>query len=148
MSDTVDVNILVYATDPGSPFHQRAAEVVQQMLAGPGPFFLPWPVLFGYLRIVTHPRIQGTPQSPSEAQANIADLLARPHVRTVTEGDGFWPIYQRVAEQVKPRGNLVPDAHIVALMHQHGIGTIWTHDRGFRRFDGITARDPFAGGDS
>lgn len=31
-------------------------------------------------------------------------------------------------------------------MHQHGISTIWTHDRDFRKFDGITVRDPF--GDS
>jgi predicted nucleic acid-binding protein len=38
---------------------------------------------------------------------------------------------------------LVPDAHVVALMHQHGVRTIWTRDRGFRRFRGIEAHDPF-----
>ncbi len=41
------------------------------------------------------------------------------------------------------RENLVPDAHIVALMHQNGVRTIWTHDRDFRRFDAIDVRDPF-----
>jgi hypothetical protein len=40
------------------------------------------------------------------------------------------------------RANLVPDAHIAALMLQHGVGTIWTVDRDFRRFDGITTREP------
>lgn len=40
------------------------------------------------------------------------------------------------------RGDLVPDAHIVALMRQHAVPTIWTHDRGFRRFDGIRVVDP------
>jgi len=28
-------------------------------------------------------------------------------------------------------------------MHQHGISTIWSHDRDLRKFGGITVRDPF-----
>jgi predicted nucleic acid-binding protein len=28
-------------------------------------------------------------------------------------------------------------------MQEHGVSTIWTHDRDFRKFDGITVRDPF-----
>ena len=35
-----------------------------------------------------------------------------------------------------------PDAHLVALMRQHGVSTIYTRDRGFRRFDGLTVLDP------
>ena len=27
-------------------------------------------------------------------------------------------------------------------MREHGVATIYTRDRGFRRFDGITVRDP------
>jgi len=52
-------------------------------------------------------------------------------------------IYRRIADDVSPRGNLVPDAHLVALMHQHGISTVWSHDRDLRKFGGITVRDPF-----
>ncbi len=37
----------------------------------------------------------------------------------------------------------MPDAHVVALMHQHGVGTFYSRDRDFRKFDGITAVDPF-----
>lgn len=61
-----------------------------------------------------------------------------------SEREGFWSAYRQVAGQVPARGNLVPDAHLVALVHQHGISTIWTRDRDFRRFDGIQVRDPFA----
>lgn len=42
------------------------------------------------------------------------------------------------------RGNLVPDAHLVALMHQYGVRTIISHDRDFKKFDGIRVEDPFA----
>ncbi|GIV00558.1 MAG: hypothetical protein KatS3mg014_2173 [Actinomycetota bacterium] len=34
--------------------------------------------------------------------------------------------------------------HLVALMRENGVRTILTHDRDFRRFDGIRVRDPFA----
>ena len=49
-----------------------------------------------------------------------------------------------VISETRPRGNLLTDAHIVALMRQHGVSTIYTHDRDFRKFDGIRVVDPFA----
>lgn len=36
-------------------------------------------------------------------------------------------------------------SHVAALMHQHGVSTIFAADRDFRRFPGITAHDPSAG---
>lgn len=143
MSDTYDVNVLVYATDPESPFHDRAAEVIDALIAGSQIAYLFWPVLLGYTRIVTHPTILTSPIDPAVAQANVGDLVALRHVRTVGELDGFWSVYRSVADEVGARGNLVPDTYLVALMRQHGVSTIWSHDRDLRKFDGITVRDPF-----
>ena len=42
------------------------------------------------------------------------------------------------------RGNLVPDAHLAALLREHGVRTLYTHHRDFRRFDFRDVRDPFA----
>ncbi len=42
------------------------------------------------------------------------------------------------------RGNELPDAHVVALMRQHEVATIYTRDRDFRRYEGIMVHDPFA----
>ena len=84
----------------------------------------------------------GRPLGPAEAIANVGALIALPHVRTPGEGEGFWQLY--LATRNDPdRGNDVPDGHLVALMRQHGVGTIYTCDRDFRRFDGIAAEDPF-----
>jgi toxin-antitoxin system PIN domain toxin len=145
VSETFDVNLLVYATHRASAFHDKAKALVERFVAGPGLVYLLWPVALGYLRIVTHPALLDAPLSPTVATNNIDRLVSQPHVRLVGEIDGFWSAYRRVADAVKPRGNLVPDAHLVALMHQHGIATIWTRDRDFRKFEGITVRDPFAG---
>ncbi|KEC52511.1 ribonuclease [Mycobacterium tuberculosis variant bovis BCG] len=93
----------------------------------------------------SHPTLLGAPLAPEVAVENIEQFTSRPHVRQVGEANGFWPVYRRVADPVKPRGNLVPDAHLVALMRHHGIATIWSHDRDFRKFEGIRIRDPFSG---
>lgn len=143
MSQTLDVNVLLYATDRSSPFHARAKALVERLAAGPDLVYLLWPVALGYLRIVTHPRLLDAPLAPATAAANIEQLVTQPHVRAVGELDDFWAVYRRVADDVTPKGNLVPDAHLVALMHQHGISTIWSHDRDLRMFGGITVRDPF-----
>lgn len=145
MSQTFDVNVLVYATHRGSPFHDQAKTLIERFLAGPDLVYLLWPVALGYLRIVTHRALLDAPLAPDVAADNIEQFVSQPHVRLVAEIDGFWPVYRRVADALKPRGNLVPDAHIVALMRQHGISTIWSHDRDFRKFEGITVRDPFTG---
>jgi uncharacterized protein len=76
--------------------------------------------------------------------SSIDSLLARPNARAVGEVDGFWRTFREMAGPVAVRGNLVTHAHIAALMRQHGVREIWTHDRDFRKFDGIIVRDPFA----
>jgi predicted nucleic acid-binding protein len=40
----------------------------------------------------------------------------------------------------------VPDAHLAALLRQHGIRTLYTNDTDFRRFAFLDVRDPFAAG--
>lgn len=144
MSQTLDTNVLVYATHTASPFHERARALVEHLVAGPSLAYVLWPAILGYLRIVTHPTILGRPLSSDEAMANVEAVIAPSHIRTAGEGDDFWASFRRVAADVKPRGKLVPDAHLVALMREYGVSTIWSHDRDFRKFSGITVRDPFS----
>jgi len=144
MTATLDTNVLLYASDESSSFHARATGLLEALASGPDLVYLLWPVALGYLRIATHPTIFHRPLSAAEAMSNVQDLISRPHVRTCGEADGFWDVLQRVAAGTPLRGNLVPDAHIVALMQQHGVSTIWSHDRDLLKFPGITVRDPFA----
>lgn len=143
MSATLDTNVLIYASDQASPFHGQAADLLGAWAGGPELAHLFWPVAMGYLRIATHPAIFKQPLSPDEAMANLENLVSRPSVRVGGESEGFWDTYRQVAAETAPRGNLVPDAHLVALMHQYGVSEVWSHDRDLRKFDGITVRDPF-----
>lgn len=143
MSFAIDVNILLYASDQSSPFSAPAVEFLEKCAAGPDVCCLAWPTIMGYLRMVTHPAMCREPLAPESAMKNVENLLRLPHVRTLAEDEGFWAVYQEVAGEVPARGNLVPDAHLAALLRQHGVSTLYTNDRGFRRFDFLTVRDPF-----
>lgn len=144
MSVSVDANLLLYASDEASPFHERARQLLEQVAAGPEIVYLFWPTVMAYLRLATHPAVFERPLSPEEAGANVEALLALPHVQSPGEQERFWEVYRRVADDAGARGNLVPDAHVVSLMLENGVRAIWTHDRDYRRFNGIEVRDPFA----
>ena len=117
---------------------------VETSAAGPEILCLAWPTLMAYLRIATHPRIFAAPLNPDEALGNVAALVGLPHVRAVSEQDGFLDAYKRVAGDMPVRGNLVPDAHVAAILFQHGVRTLYTHDRDFRKFELLEVRDPFS----
>ena len=144
MSYSLDVNVLLYASDRSSNRHAPARDFIETCAAGPEILCLAWPTLMSYLRIATHPRIFSLPLSPEEALNNVSALIGLPHVRAVSELDGFLDVYKRIAGEMPVRGNLVPDAHVAAILFQHGVRTLYTNDRDFLKFQSLDARDPFA----
>jgi toxin-antitoxin system PIN domain toxin len=142
LSATVDTNVLLYAANADDDSHEVARELIERLASGPDLLYLFWPTVMGFLRIATHASIFERPYSPEQAAAAVAKLLERPTVRSPGEREGFWGLYRATAD-AQTRGNHVPDAHLAALMRQHGVTVIYTRDRDFRRYDGIDARDPF-----
>lgn len=142
MSASVDANVLVYADNVDDPAHDTARVLLQRLSAGPDLLYLFWPVILGYLRIATNPRILRRPIPPKEAVHNVQALLALPHVVALGEGEGFWPSYV-ASGGMSARGNAVPDTHLATLMREHGVRILYTRDRAFRRFDFLDVRDPF-----
>jgi toxin-antitoxin system PIN domain toxin len=144
VSYSLDVNVLLYASDRSSDRHLRARRFVEACAAGPEILCLTWPTLMSYLRIATHPRIFTAPLSPDEALGNVSALIKLPHVRAVSELDGFIDAYKHVTDETSVRGNLVPDAHVAAILFQHGVRTLYSNDRDFRKFSLLELRDPFS----
>jgi toxin-antitoxin system PIN domain toxin len=134
VSFAIDVNVLLYASDRGSPFSARAADFLAQCASRRDLFYLAWPTVMSYLRIATHAGIFASPLSPDEATENIQQLLDLPHLRILGEDEGFWGVYRGVATAFPIRGNAVPDAHLAAVLRQHGVGTLYTNDADFKRF--------------
>ena len=143
MSFALDVNILLYASDASSPFHARAAEFLSRCASSRDVFYLTWNTVMAYLRIATHPSISAHPLSVDEAMRNVDALVALPQARLLAEEEGFWEVYRALAREVVVRGNLVPDAHLAAVLRQHGIKTIYTNDADFLKFDFLEVKNPF-----
>jgi toxin-antitoxin system PIN domain toxin len=143
MSFGIDVNVLLYASDEGSPFHDKASAFLHRCASGREVFCLAWMTAMSYLRMATHPSLFARPLTPEDAMSNIDALLALPHCRALGEEDGFWDAYRDVVREVPARGNLVPDAHLAAVLRENGVTTLYTHDRDFRKFDFLDVQDPF-----
>ena len=144
MSFAIDVNILLYASDAGSRHHARAKAFLDGCIRRSGVFYLAWPTLMSFLRMATHPAIFGNPLSPDQAMANVESLVRLPHVRVLFEEEGFWETYRAVTNDVPTRGNLVPDAHLAAILRLHGVRVLYTHDRDFRKFPFLSVTNPLA----
>jgi hypothetical protein len=144
MSFAVDVNILLYASDADCSYHRQAGSFLDECIKQGELFCLGWPTVMSYLRIATHPSVFDRPLSPDEAMANIETLLNLPQTRFLSEEEGFWNIYRELTAEVPTRGNLVPDAHLAALLQQHGVRKLYTHDRDFLKFAFLDVQDPVA----
>jgi uncharacterized protein len=143
VSYAIDVDVLLYASDRSSARSARATAFLAECAAGPEVVCVAWPTLTAYLRLATHPSIFAHPLSPDEAMGNVEAFLRLPHVRALGEEEGFWAVYRDVAGSTPTRGNLVPDAHLAALLRQHGVTTLYTSDKDFRKFDFLRVRNPF-----
>lgn len=148
MSYSVDVNLLLYASNIDCDEHEAARGFLDGCLRGPELLLIAWPTLLGYLRMATHPAIFPTPLAPAEAQRNIATLLGLSHVRPIGEQDGFFGVYQEIAALAPTRGNAVPDVHLAAILKQNDVTTLYTNDTDFRRFAFLRVRNPLIEGGS
>ena len=144
MSYSVDVNVLLYASDQAGPRYDQAIQFLLNRASDPELFCICWPTLISYIRISTHPSIFSHPLSPDEALENIESLLSQPRVRVLSEDEGFLAVYRQVSGNFPVRGNLVPDAHLAALLLQHGVRKIYTADADFKKFEFLEVSDPFS----
>jgi len=144
----LDTNVLVYAEITTSRHHARAREVLAECAEGGEAWAIPWPCVYEFLRVVTHPRVFHPPVPLDVALADVGAVLASPSLMLLSETLRHADVMDHVVRGADATGNLLHDAHIAALCLEHGVSELVTGDRDFRRFDGLTVRDPFADGGS
>lgn len=139
----VDANILLYAVDETSPFHERARDWMEETLNGSRRVGLPWASLTAFLRIITNPRALADPLAPAEAWALVDAWLDAPTVWVPTPGRGHREILGRLVGDLDLRANLIPDAVLAALCIEHGLEMV-SADTDFARFTELTWHNPIA----
>jgi toxin-antitoxin system PIN domain toxin len=140
----VDTNILVYAHRAEMPHHAAARALLVQLASGAAPWAIPWPCIYEFVRVVTHPRVFRPPTPIDDAMAVVESLASSPSVAMLGHGPAHLDHLRRAVVDGQPSGNLVHDTNIVALALEHGVSELLSSDRDFRRFRSLRVRDPFA----
>jgi len=138
----VDTNLLVYAHREDSPWHDAAFARVTELAEDRTPWAIPWPCLHEFLAIVTHPRIYAPPTPLAAAIEQIEAWLESPTLTLLAESEGYWPELSLAMRDGRIAGPLVHDARVAALCRLHGVRELWTADRDFSRFSGLSVRNP------
>ena len=140
----IDTNILIYARRRELPEHEIAAKLLRELAEGSTPWAIPWPCIYEFLRVVTHPRVFEPPTELEAALEDLDSLLSSPTVVLLGEGGAHFRELQKAGKDARVFGNLVHDAHIAVLCIEHGVAELLTRDRDFSRFQNLVAKDPFA----
>jgi hypothetical protein len=136
-----DVNVLVDAFREDSPHHARIAPWWRSVLADESPFALFEPVLAGFLRVATHPRVFDPPAPLELALAFVSALRAQPNSLLLRAGPRHFGIFEALCRAADARGNLIADAFLAALAVENGCTWV-TSDRDYARFPGLDWRTP------
>ena len=137
-----DANLLLYAIDSTSPFHDAARQWWTSCLNGAVPVGLCHPVVFAFVRIGTNRRAFERPLSLGQATRLVQSWFDRRATRTLYPGPRHVDnVLSLLVATGSGGGNLVTDAQIaeIALAHR---AEVHTADHDFRRFPGLEVRFP------
>ena len=141
----VDTNILVYAHREDPPFHAAASRQVAGLADGRAPWAIPWPCLHEFLAIVTHPRIYDPPTPIASALDQVDAWLQAPTLVLLAESEHYWTELRSLVTTGRVTGPRIHDARVAALCRHHGVRELWSADRDFSRYAGVTAVNPLVG---
>jgi toxin-antitoxin system PIN domain toxin len=139
----IDANVLLYAVDRESAFHDRSRRWLEERIDGAARVGMPWQSLGAFLRIVTHPRALEHPLAAAGAWDHVRAWLAQPNVWVPVETERHAEVLEGLVLRHDVRGNLVSDARLAALAIEYGV-PVASADSDFARFPEITWVNPLA----
>lgn len=139
----IDTNVLIYAEIVSSRHHEKARRLLTELAEGALPWAIPWPCLYEFLRVVTHPRVFHPPAPLELVLSDLKAIAASPSLLLLSETPRHCEVMEAVIKTSGVTGNLIHDAHIAALCLEHGVTELLTGDRDFTRFPGLNISDPF-----
>jgi toxin-antitoxin system PIN domain toxin len=138
-----DVNLLVYAHNESAPSHSTARVWWELALAGDAPVGLPWAVVFGFIRLVTHPSVMRAPVNAAHALDLVDEWFACENVTPLEPGPRHLAIVRDLFAATGVAASLTSDTHLAALAIEHR-AELHSNDHDFQRFPGLRLHDPTA----
>ncbi len=138
----IDTNLLIYSHRAGLAEHRAARGAVERASQDPRGWGIPFPCIAEFWSIVTHPESRGGGSPPAKAREFLRALVLDAGASVWLPRDGSWERVLNLAEDLAVKGPRVFDLQIALVAFENGATEIWTHDRGFQAFPGLTTVDP------
>lgn len=136
-----DVNLLVYAHNQSSQFHQKARRWWEDSLNGEKSVLIPHICINGFVRLMTHPKILEEPLSVGEVFEMVDVWLGSGCASILAPGERHYSFYTNMLLQVGVGGKLTTDAYIAAMAMENS-SIVFSNDNDFDRFDGLRWENP------
>jgi uncharacterized protein len=129
-----DANLLLYAHIPSFNQHLESKNWLLNFLAKENEILgLSLQVIMAFVRISTNQRLFENPLKTEEAVENIDLLLEHPLIEIVQPSKKYWSVFSKLLNDEKIIGDLIMDAHLVALAIENN-AVIVSNDKDFLRF--------------
>jgi uncharacterized protein len=137
----IDANLLLYAYDPRASEHERSRQWLEETLSGSQLVRFAWMTVWAFLRIATNPRVFENPLTVTEATDAVASWLEQPVAGILDPGERHLGLLTGLTVEGQAFGPMVMDAVLAAIAIEHG-ATLYTTDRDFARFPGLSWKNP------
>lgn len=141
----LDVNILIYAFRADFPQHAVCRVWLENALVAGDPIALHEFTEVAFLRMVTNRRVLSEPDDFASASTFLEKLRRSPGVRTLTPRPTERARFLKLANDLKAKGNDVPDCFLAAIALDSGC-TLVSADDGLKRFAGLRWLNPLTAG--
>ena len=137
----VDTNILIYATDPPSPWYDPARKALQETFAQGDTHVLSPQILREFLAAASRGYRTGIGSPLPRVLSAIAAFRSR--FTLVDENEAVVTALLTLVQQVPVGGKQIHDANIVATMQTHAIRRLLTNNEGhFARYSHVISVVP------
>lgn len=129
----IDTNVLIYATDPQSPFHKAATGALDQARSNEQPLCISQRIVREFLAAATRAALLGGEIAKEDILQNIAAF----RIAFIVLDDTSLALDQLVelVGTIAIAGRQIHDANIVATMLVHGVRRLLTHNtKDFARY--------------
>ncbi|MDQ6751073.1 MAG: PIN domain-containing protein [Actinomycetota bacterium] len=133
-----DVNVVLAGFRADHDHHRTARRFLDEARSRTAAIGLGDVALSSVVRLATNARVFIRPDT-AEAVLEYLDILLEPPGQLLRAGTRHWSRFAELCRLLQLRGNLVPDAYLVALALEQGAELV-TFDRGFGRYPGLRWR--------
>lgn len=140
----VETNVLVAGRGRDNTFHPRAKPALDELVAGGGPWAIPWPCVYEFYSTVTRPR-KYRPPSEAERALDQIDSWVDAGAVIIGEAPDHLDRLRRLVTDGRVVDGMVHKARIAAICLSHDVTELWTADRNFSRFPALRTRNPLVG---